>query len=179
MEKEAAEDQNRAGQPQRGRNEIRGGAVRILAVFRHLLRRICWNHYGFHHRDPEQHRPNASHGILYRFQYHGKRFQNFRRILRNSGSVVLQPGQWKQQHPFLFYSRYFSQYHAVQPLAEHHLLCSGAGEEEKQPGLRRIGYDHRQDLGRRGAFELRQFFGGRRFHQPFPAGDGVQRRLRP
>ena len=36
-------------------SHIRGGAVRILAVFRHLLRRICWNHYGFHHRNSEQH----------------------------------------------------------------------------------------------------------------------------
>ena len=55
MEKEAAEDQNRACQPQRGRDEVRRGAVRVLAVFRHLFRRVRWNHYGFHHRDPERH----------------------------------------------------------------------------------------------------------------------------
>ena len=55
MEKEAAEDQNRAGQPQCGRNEIWRSSIRVLAVFRHLFRCVYWNHYGFHHRNSEQH----------------------------------------------------------------------------------------------------------------------------
>ena len=46
MEKEAAEDQNRAGQSQCGRNEIRRSSIRVLAFFRHLFRCVYWNHYG-------------------------------------------------------------------------------------------------------------------------------------
>ena len=51
--KEAAEDQNRAGQPQCGRNEIWRSSIRVLAVFRHLFRCVYWNHCGFLHRNSE------------------------------------------------------------------------------------------------------------------------------
>ena len=38
-----------------GRNEIRRSSIRVLAFFRHLFRCVYWNHYGFHHRNSEQH----------------------------------------------------------------------------------------------------------------------------
>ena len=70
LEKEAVEDQNRAGQSQCGRNEIRGGAVRILAVFRHLFRGVHRNDYCIHLGDAQFYRSERTHSFVFCNRYY-------------------------------------------------------------------------------------------------------------
>ena len=177
MEKEAAEDQNRAGQPQCGWNKIRGCTVRLLAILRHLFRRIHRNDHRIRHRYPQQHRPHRAYGVLLCFQYHRQRLYDFRFVFGHIGYLAVQSKRRQHLDAVLCHGRYQRNRYALLAFSQHHLFGAGTGEKTHQPGVWHIRHGIRQNPGRCGAVELRQLFGGRCDRQPIPAGDGIQRRL--
>ena len=177
MEKEAAENQNGAGQPQCGWNKIRGCTVRLLAILRHLFRRIHRNDHRIRHRYPQQHRPHRAYGVLLCFQYHRQRLYDFRFVFGHIGYLAVQSKRRQHLDAVLCHGRYQRNRYALLAFSQHHLFGAGTGEKTHQPGVWHIRHGIRQNPGRCGAVELRQLFGGRCDRQPIPAGDGIQRRL--